>query len=162
MVFGPTEIVADARFDEVSTVNVRAIYRWSHLVLPHLQKSQGTIVNIGSAGVARNIPMDLPYLASKAAVEAMSRGMAKKWAPLGVRVNVVSPGVIPTEVFEVAGFPPDVARARLERGATLLHALSRRGTPEDVGRAVKFLASSRCGFVTGATLHIDGGMALGG
>jgi NAD(P)-dependent dehydrogenase (short-subunit alcohol dehydrogenase family) len=156
------EVASDAQFDEVFDLNVRALYRLSHLALPRLQETRGSIVNISSAGVARNVTFDLVYVASKGAVEALSRGLAKKWAPLGVRVNTVAPGVVPTEIMEVAGYSPEVARERMAAAVKLLQPLPHDGRPEDVASAVLFLASEGAGFITGATLHVDGGAALGG
>lgn len=155
-------VATDAQFDEAFALNVRSIYRLSHLALPHLQETKGSIVNVGSAGVARTIAIDLVYLVSKGAVEVMTRGLAKKWAPLGVRVNTVSPGLVPTEIMEVAGFSPEAARDEFAAAIKAFQPLPYHGQPRDVASAVAFLASKEAAFITGATLHVDGGMALGG
>ncbi len=158
----PEAIATDVQFDEVFALNVRAIYRLAHLALPHLQETRGSIVNVSSAGVARNIPVDLVYLASKGAVEILSRGMAKKWAPLGVRVNTVAPGLVPTEIFAAAGLSPEEAQEHTAMVAKVMQPLPHAGRPEDIASAVAFLASDAAAFITGATLHVDGGLALGG
>lgn len=158
---GPEE-VSDAQFDQAFVVNVRSIYRLSHRALPHLQATRGSIVNISSAGVARNIPFDLVYLTTKGAVEVLSRGMAKRWGPLGVRVNDVAPGMVLTEILEVAGRTPEAAREEVASFAARMQPHPHAGQPDDIAEAVMFLASEAAAFVTGATLHVDGGLGLGG
>lgn len=154
--------VAAREFDACLALNVRAPYRLAELSLPHLRSVGGSIVNIGSTGVARNIPVDLAYLASKGALEVMSRGMAKRWAPLGVRVNTVSPGLMPTEIMQAAGLSRAAADGQLRSAVAAMQPLPRHGRVEDVAEAVAYLASDAAVFVTGATLHVDGGVSLGG
>lgn len=153
---------SDEQFDEAFALNVRAAYRLALSALPLLRERQGSIVNIGSAGVARNLAIDLVYLSSKGALEILSRGMARKWAPLGVRVNLVSPGIMPTEIMEAAGLDPLRARAEIESTIGSVQPLPRRGALDDVANAVAFLASPAAAFITGVRLHVDGGMALNG
>ena len=154
--------VTDAMIDAVWALNVRAAYRLCLISLPHLETSGGSIVNIGSAAVARNFAMDLPYLASKGALEALSKGMAKVWGARGVRVNVVSPGVIATEALASTGLSPHEADAQFAKFAQSMQAMERRGQVEDVASAVAYLASPEAAFITGALLQVDGGTALGG
>lgn len=155
-------LATDAEFEAVLALNVRAVYRLCCLAAPHLEKTGGSIVNIGSAAVARTLALDLPYLASKAALEAMSRGMAKSWGGRGVRVNTVAPGVVPTEALVAVGLTPEEASARYASLAAATQVIERTGGSEDIAAAVTYLASSEAGFITGATLHVDGGMAVGG
>jgi len=159
---GPGGDVPDAVFDDAFALNVRAAYRLSHVALPHLEKTRGSIVSVSSSGVARNLPMDLVYLTSKGALEVMTRGMAKEWAPRGVRVNVVSPGMIPTEILQAAGLSDEAGKAELARARQTYQPMPVDGRPQDVAQAVAYLGSEAAAFVTGATLHVDGGMALGG
>jgi NAD(P)-dependent dehydrogenase (short-subunit alcohol dehydrogenase family) len=156
------EVATDQQFDDVFALNVRAMYRLSLLALPFLRETKGSIINVSSAGVARNVTFDLVYLASKGAVEALSRGLAKKWAPLAVRVNVVAPGIVPTEIVQTTGLSPEEARRQVAEAVQLLQPLPHAGHVEDIARAVQFLASEEAEFITGATLHVDGGMAVGG
>jgi NAD(P)-dependent dehydrogenase (short-subunit alcohol dehydrogenase family) len=159
---GPAGDVPDTVFDAAFALNVRSAYRLSHAALHHLETTRGSIVNVTSAGVARNLPMDIVYLTSKGALEVLSRGLAKKWAPRGVRVNVVSPGMIPTEILRVAGLSDDDGKAELARARKAYQPLPVDGRPQDIAQAVAYLASDAAAFVTGATLQVDGGMGLGG
>lgn len=159
---GSSAIASDRELTAKFELNVFAAYQLALHALPHLERTTGSIVNIGSAGVARTIAIDLVYLASKGALETMSRGMAKLWALRGVRVNTVSPGLMPTEIFEAAGLSSEQATEHLSEAIATFQPLRRAGSPVDVARAVLYLASDAGAFVTGATLHVDGGVALGG
>ena len=151
---GPAGEVPDAVFDDAFALNVRAAYRLSHAALPHLEKTRGSIVSVSSSGVSRNLPMDLVYLTSKGALEVMTRGMARKWAPRGVRVNVVSPGMIPTEILQAAGLSDEEGKAELARARKAFQPLPVDGRPQDIGQAVAYLGSEAASFITGATLHV--------
>lgn len=156
------EIATDAEVDAALALNLRAVYRLSCAAFPHLRRTQGVVVNISSAAVSRVVPADLVYLAAKGAVESLTRGMAKAWAPAGVRVTAVSPGIVPTEIMLAAGFAADQVPGELARIAARLQPLARPGTTDDVSRAVAYLASPAAAFITGAILAVDGGMGLGG
>jgi NAD(P)-dependent dehydrogenase (short-subunit alcohol dehydrogenase family) len=156
-IFGRTPSAAE--FDRIFAVNVRAVWSLSLLALPHLRESGGNIVNLGSAVIERPFAGELVYLASKGAVAAMTRGMAATWGPLGVRVNLVLPGVIESEFLTAAGLPPEVAEAHY-KVSEQLNALPTTGRAEDVAKAVLYLASDQARFVTGAELRVDGGFAL--
>jgi NAD(P)-dependent dehydrogenase (short-subunit alcohol dehydrogenase family) len=93
---------------------------------------------------------DVAYATSKAALEALSRRLAVELAPLGIRSNVIRPGLIRTAAFD--GMPDDFFAAQLP-----LIPLHRVGAVEDIARAAAFLCSDEAGFITGAVLTVDGG-----
>jgi NAD(P)-dependent dehydrogenase (short-subunit alcohol dehydrogenase family) len=110
----------------------------------------GSIVNISSAA-SRGAPLLGAYAAAKSGLEAFSRTMAIEWAPAGVRVNIVSVGMVRTPRTGMDE-PPEVAAAI---------PLRRRGKPEDVAGAAAFLLSDLASYITGQTLLVDGGITLG-
>lgn len=149
-----------AEFDRIMGVNVRAVWRLSHLCLPWLEQSGGSVINLGSAVVERPFANELVYMASKGAVTALTAGMAASWGKRGVRANLIQPGVVESEFLEAAGMPPAVAAA-MHAASEGLNALAVTGQPADVAQAALFLASEGARFVTGATLNVDGGFTLG-
>ncbi|WP_369405501.1 SDR family NAD(P)-dependent oxidoreductase [Aneurinibacillus tyrosinisolvens] len=157
-VFGRTP--TDEEFNQIFDVNVKAVYKLSLLGLPHLEKTSGNIVNLGSAVVERPFANELVYMASKGAVAALTKGMAASWGKQGVRVNLIQPGVIASDFNVTAGIPVEIAN-KMNQFSKGLNALNTTGNPEDVAQAVLFLASEQARFITGATLNVDAGLTLG-
>ena len=148
---GPTAEVADETLEALLAVNIRAPHALVAAVAPAMaERGGGSIVNIGSWMGSLGIGFSALYGATKVALEQMSRSWAAEYGPFGVRVNAVSPGVILTEGNEEA-------RAVLEQ-MTAPTPAGRVGTPEDVAKAVVFLASDDAAFVHAATLAVDGGI----
>lgn len=118
---------------------------------PMMRERRGVIVNIASIMADRGWPGQANYAASKGAIVAYSRTAALELARFGIRVNVVAPGLVPTDL--VAGLV-ERRREALAKGMPL----RRLATPEDVARAVAFLASDDAAYITGVVLRVDGGV----
>jgi NAD(P)-dependent dehydrogenase (short-subunit alcohol dehydrogenase family) len=125
-------------------------------------KRPGVIVNIASIAADRAGHVSMTsYAASKAGVKALTRSMAAALGPYQIRVAAVSPGVIETDGMAAQEQAMNTAGSNTANRAAVLP-LRRLGNGDDIGRAVLFLASDLAGFVTGATLDVDGGDATGG
>ncbi|KAK2160402.1 hypothetical protein LSH36_134g05084 [Paralvinella palmiformis] len=131
---GSIENTSLAQYDHIMNTNVRSIYHITMLSVPHLVKTKGSIVNVSSVNGMRSVQL----------------------APKQVRVNSVNPGVVLTELQTRGGLDEEAYRKFLERTKET-HALGRPGQPEEVARAIAFLASDDASFITGASLPVDGG-----
>lgn len=134
-------------------VNVIAVIELTQLVSRIMAKSGGgSIVNIASVTAVQGSPGQSAYSATKGAVIAFTKSAAKELAPQGIRVNAVAPGIVKTErfeeLYEASGEKID---ARIEKIA-----LGRLGKPEDVAKAVAFLASDDASYISGQILGVDG------
>lgn len=153
---GSIETVTLDVFDEVMNVNLRSVFHLTHLAVPHLTKTKGSIVNVSTVAGIRSFPNVLPYCVSKAGVDQLTRCAALELAEKGIRVNAVNPGVIVTEIHKRGGMSEEQYNQFLERCKTT-HALGRSGQPIEVANAIAFLASDAASFITGVSLPIDGG-----
>jgi 3-oxoacyl-[acyl-carrier protein] reductase len=121
-----------------------------------IERKRGTIVNISSlAGHNGGGPGAWIYAGAKAAIQSITKGLAKELAPHGIRVNVVSPGLIGGTDFHATHTPPDAFKA-----AEKTIPLGRAGTPEEVARVIAFLAGDESSYLTGETVEINGGMFM--
>lgn len=149
----PFHQIAVDDFDRVLQVNVRGTWLVSRALYPQLAQRHGAIVNLASDAALYGSPRLAHYIASKGAIIALTRGMARDAGPDGVRVNAVAPGL--TRVEATAGIPEE--RYELYRQN---RALPREQTPEDVAGAVAYLLSDAAAYVTGQTLVVDGGFVM--
>ena len=156
---GTIETTADAAWDEMLDVNLRAPFRLMRALTPMLVASRGAIVNVSSVTGLRAFPGVLAYCVSKAGVDQLTRCAALELAPHGVRVNAVNPGVVVTNLHRRSGFDEAKYAAFLERSKET-HPLGRAGEPDEIAELIWFLASDRAGWITGETISIDGGRHL--
>ncbi|MDR2164362.1 MAG: 3-oxoacyl-ACP reductase FabG [Zoogloeaceae bacterium] len=144
----------DEELDAVLETNLKAVFRLSRAVMRGMMKARaGRIINItsvvghtGNAGQAN-------YCAAKAGVAGLSRALARELGGRNVTVNCVAPGFIDTDMTK--GLPDDMKRTMLANIP-----LARLGQPGDVAAAVAFLASPDAGYITGQTLHVNGGLFM--
>lgn len=140
-----------ARLRKIMGPNLEAAYYVSAYAMPALRAAGGgAIVNISSTATFHGNWGS--YGVAKAALEALTRALAVEGAPYGIRANAVSPGWIKTDATQGTGAAED-----WEKAASLL---GRMGTPEEIAKAVLFLASDEASFVTGAVLVVDGGLVI--
>jgi NAD(P)-dependent dehydrogenase (short-subunit alcohol dehydrogenase family) len=139
--------------------NVVSVFLVTRAALVELRRSRGMVVNLGSTVVGRPPHGRFGYVASKAAVEAMTRALAADLGRDGIRVNCLRPGIIPSEL---RGTTEVEERARFETGIHFgRQALSAVGQAADIAEAVAWLAGDGGRWVTGAVIDIDGGLTLG-
>ena len=144
----------DSEWDAVLDTNLKSVFRMSRLVMRGMMKARnGRIINI-TAGVGSSAnPGQANYAAAKAGVAGMSRALAQELGSRNITVNCVAPGFIDTDMTKEL---PEAQREALQGKI----ALGRLGKPEEIAAVVSFLASPAASYVTGATLHVNGGMYM--
>ncbi len=153
------EKLSSADFDLIIAVNLRAPFLMVQSLLPCFAEAGGAIVNVSSIHSTHAFLNAIPYAASKAGLNAMTRNLALELAPRHIRVNAVAPGYIDTAMWdEWLASSPDPEK--LARETTALHPLGRRGLPGDVARMVAYLGSDEPEWITGTVTVIDGGLTL--
>jgi NAD(P)-dependent dehydrogenase (short-subunit alcohol dehydrogenase family) len=155
---GAVDGTAPAEWDRVMDSNVRSLYLMTRAAAPLLKRRKGSVVNLSSVAATRPYAGLAAYCVSKAAVDMITRCAALDFAPDGVRVNAVNPGVVVTELHTVTGAVADYP-AFLERGKST-HPIGRVGRADEVAALILYLLSDEAGWITGACMPIDGGRAL--
>jgi len=156
---GRIEDTSPELWDEMMNINLRAVFHVMKLALPHLERTRGNIVNVSSVTGPRSFPGVLAYCVSKAGLDQLTRCAALELAAKGIRVNAVNPGVVVTGLHRAGGMSDEAYAAFVEHSKTT-HPLGRVGRADEVAELIYFLASERAGWITGATVSIDGGRAL--
>ena len=151
-----TEISSD-EWDRVLSVNTRGTFECTKAVVPHMRaRGRGKIVNVASGTAFKGTPGLLHYVASKGAVLAMTRGMARELGEYGICVNCLSPGLTSTEkIVANASWTGDATQTNI---AT--RALKREAVPADLVGTVLFMASAESDFTTGQSFIVDGGSVM--
>lgn len=144
----------DEEWDQVIRINLEAAFRLMRAATKPMMKARhGRIVTITSVVGATGNPGQVNYAAAKGGLTAMSKALAQEVASRGITVNCVAPGFIRTAMTEVLpDAQKDALNARIPMG--------RMGEGSDIGAAVAYLASNEAGYITGQTLHVNGGMAM--
>ena len=144
----------DAEWDEIIDTNLKSVYRLCKACLRGMSKARyGRIINIASVVGATGNAGQSNYAAAKAGIIGFSKSLAREVASRNITVNVVAPGFIETDMTAGLG---DEQRAALRAQIPL----ARLGTPEDVAASVAFLAAATGDYITGTTLHVNGGMYM--
>ncbi len=151
--------VTNEDFESIIKTNTTAIFALSREVVKVMlqQESRGNIVHISSMAAKYGIPKVISYSAAKTALEGMTRAMAVELSPMGIRVNAVAPGFIRTPMSAKA-LDSDPERKNKALSRTPMEKL---GETIDVANAVYFLASDQASYITGVSLRVDGGNAIG-
>lgn len=152
--FSPLESVSGEHFHKQFDLNVLGLLLTSKEAAKYFGPEGGSIVNIGSAVSSITPPNTSVYTATKGAVDAVTRTLAKELGPRKIRVNAINPGMVLTEGVQTAGFDTGEFRQQIEAQTPL----GRIGQVEDIAPAAVFFASADSGWITGETLRIAGGL----
>lgn len=149
---GLMSMTSEADWDRLFDVNVKGIYHCVNAAMPYfLKKQNGSIVTVSSMWGQVGASCEVAYSATKGAVIAMTKALAKELGPSGIRVNCVAPGVILTDMC--ADVEPDILEEMAQESA-----IGRNGTPMDVAKAIAYLANAE--FITGHVLSVNGGYVI--
>jgi 3-oxoacyl-[acyl-carrier protein] reductase len=151
--FLPLESVTAAHFHKQFDLNVLGLLMATQEAVKQFGPGGGAVINVSSVAATAAPPQASVYSATKAAVDAITRSLAKELGPKKVRVNSINPGMVETEGTHAQGIPDSDFRRQVEAQTPL----GRIGQPGDVAPAVAFLASDDAGWITGETWHVAGG-----
>jgi len=156
---GMTDATTDEQWDQMMAINLRAPFRLMREAFPMLKERRGAVVNVSSVNGRRVFPNLAAYNTSKGALDHLTRCAAIDWAPHGVRVNAINPGVTVTNLHRRGGMSEENYAAFLTR-AKETHPLGRPGEAPEMAAMILFLASDKAAFITGETIAVDGGRHL--
>lgn len=151
--FAPLEQITEDHFHKQFDLNVLGLLLTTQEMLKHFNPAGGSIVNTSSVAATLGMPGAAVYGGTKAAVEAVTRSLAKELGARGIRVNAVSPGMVETEGFHAAG----LTGSDVQKQTVAQTPLGRIGQPQDIAKVAVFLASPDSGWITGETLTVAGG-----
>ena len=150
--YGLMSMMEEAAWDRIFAVNVKGIYNCVNAAMPHfLREHSGSVITVSSMWGRVGASCEAAYSATKGAVIALTKALAKELGPSGIRVNCVAPGVIRTDMC--ASVDPEILQEMAEESC-----VGRNGEPMDVARAMAYLAEAD--FVTGHVLNVDGGYVI--
>ena len=150
----PLEAITEEHFHKHFNLNVLGLILTTQEALKHFGPAGGSIINTSSIVSTWGVPGGSVYSATKAAVDAVTRSLAKELGPRNIRVNSINPGMVETEGTHSAGITSSDFRKQTEASTPL----GRIGQPQDIAPAVAFLASSDSSWITGETIYITGGL----
>jgi 3-oxoacyl-[acyl-carrier protein] reductase len=146
--------MSEEQWDDVIQTNLKSVFNYSKgVVRPMMKQRSGSIINIGSiVGVSGNAGQT-NYAASKAGMIGFTKSLAKEVSSRGIRVNLIAPGYIATDMTDKLN---EATLTAIQNSIPM----GKAGQPEDVANAVQFLASDASAYITGIVLHVDGGMVM--
>jgi len=150
--------VSNEEFASIINTNLNSVFALTRVTAKSMVKrGKGVILMISSMAAYYGIDRVVAYAASKSGIEGMVKVLASDLSPNGIRINAIAPGFIETSMMKTAfGSDPDRMHKAMDRTP-----LGRFGKPEDVGWAAVYLASDEANFITGVSLRVDGGNAIG-
>jgi 3-oxoacyl-[acyl-carrier protein] reductase len=153
---GPIDSITNAQIDEMIDINLKSLFYCCRAAVPHLKKTNGSIINIASTAGQRGEAFHSHYAATKGATISFTKSLAPELIDDGIRVNCVAPGWVDTDMSKEALASPDANRY------ISLIPMGRPGTPFEIAGPIVFLASEWATFITGEILNVNGGAVLCG